>query len=151
MTALLASAHLRGPHVDFAGLSPLLALLGGSVIVLLAGLFGPRWIRAHVVPALALAALGAALGLTLWRWNSNQSLVAGALRIDDLALVLNLILIAGGACAVLLSWRSVAAHEAAHGEFYALLLSSLAGMALLVSAQNTVALFLGLELLSIPL
>ncbi len=35
---LLATAHLKGPHVDFAGLSPLVALLGGAVLVLLVGL-----------------------------------------------------------------------------------------------------------------
>ena len=62
-----------------------------------------------------------------------------------------MILIAGGACAVLLAWRSRAAHEAAHGEFHALLLTSIGGMSVLASAQNTVALFIGLELLSIPL
>jgi NADH-quinone oxidoreductase subunit N len=72
-------------------------------------------------------------------------------RIDDLSLALNLILIAGGACAVLLAWRSRAAHEAAHGEFHALLLTSVGGMSVLASAQNMISLFVGLELLSIPL
>ncbi|HEY2768478.1 MAG TPA: NADH-quinone oxidoreductase subunit N [Solirubrobacteraceae bacterium] len=151
MTALLATAHLKGPHVDFAGLSPLIALLGGAIVVLLVGLLGPRRVREHVVPALALVALGVAAGLTIWQWNAQKSIVSGALRIDDLALVLNLILVAGGAGAVLLAWRSLAAHEAAHGEFHALLLTSIAGMSLLGAAQNTVVLFTGLELLSIPL
>ena len=52
----------------------------------------------HVVPALSLVALGAARGaddLAVGRARSRSS--SGALRIDDLALVLNLILIAGGA------------------------------------------------------
>ena len=49
------------------------------------------------------------------------------------------------------AWRSLAAREAGHGEFHALLLSSLGGMSLLASAQNTVALFTAFELLSIPL
>jgi NADH-quinone oxidoreductase subunit N len=151
MTALLATAHLKGPHVDFAGLSPLIALLGGAVLVLLAGLLGSRWVRAQAVPALSLAALGAALGLSIWQWGAGKSILSGALRIDDLALALNLILIVGGACAVLLAWRSLASREAAHGEFHALLLTSIAGMSLLAAAQNTVALFVGLELLSIPL
>ncbi|HVA20380.1 MAG TPA: NADH-quinone oxidoreductase subunit N [Solirubrobacteraceae bacterium] len=151
MTAALATVHLKGPHVDFAGLSPLIALLGAAVIVLLAGLAGSRWVRAQLVPALSLAALGAALGLTIWQWNAQKLIVSGALRIDDLSLVLNLVLIAGGACTVLLAWRSLAAREAAHGEFHALLLSSIAGMSMLASAQNTVMLFVGLELLSIPL
>ncbi|HEX5852056.1 MAG TPA: NADH-quinone oxidoreductase subunit N [Solirubrobacteraceae bacterium] len=148
---MIATAHLKGPHVDFAGLSPLIALLGGATIVLLVGLFGSRWIRSQVVPALSLGALAAALGLTIWQWHAQKSIVAGALRIDDLSLALNMILIAGGACTVLLAWRSLAAREAAHGEFHALLLTSIGGMSLLASAQNMVILFVGLELLSIPL
>jgi NADH-quinone oxidoreductase subunit N len=150
-SVLLATAHLKGPHVDFAGLSPLIALLGGAAIVLLAGLVGSRRVRAHAVPGLTLVALGAALGLTIWQWHEQKSIVSGALRIDPLALILTLVLVAGAACAVLLAWRSLAAREAAHGEFHALLLTSVGGMSLLASAQNTVALFVGLELLSIPL
>ena len=148
---VLATTTLKGPHVDFAALSPLMALLGGAAIVLLVGLLGSRWVRAQLVPALSLLALGAAAGLTIWQWNVEQSIVAGALRIDSLSLTLNLILVAGGVCTVLLAWRSLAAREAAHGEWHALLLTSIGGMSLLAAAQNTVALFLGLELLSIPL
>jgi NADH-quinone oxidoreductase subunit N len=149
--AHVATATLKGPPVDFAGLSPLIALLGGAIVVLVVGLLGARWIRAHVVPALSLVALGAAAGLTIWQWDEQKSIVSGALRIDDLSLMLNLILVAGGAATVLLAWRSSAAREAAHGEFHALLLTSIGGMSLLAAAQNTVALFIGLELLSIPL
>ncbi len=149
--ALVATVHLKGPHIDFAGLSPLIALLGGAVIVLMVGMLGAHWVRTQLVPSLSLVALAAALGLTIWQWNMDKSIVSGALRIDDLSLALNLILIAGGACTVMLAWRSLAAREAAHGEFHALLLTSLAGMSVLASAENTVALFVGLELLSIPL
>jgi NADH-quinone oxidoreductase subunit N len=148
---LLATAHLKGPHVDFAALSPLIALFGGAIVVLLVGLLGSRWIREQVVPTLALVALGASLGLTIWRWNSPESIVSGALRIDRLSLTLNLILAVGGMATVLLAWRSRASREAAHGELHAMLLTTIGGMALLGAAQNTVALFLGLELLSIPL
>jgi NADH-quinone oxidoreductase subunit N len=149
--AHVASTTLKGPHVDFAGLAPLIALLGGALVVLLVGLLGARRVREHVVPALSLVALGTATGLTIWQWNEQKSIVAGALRIDDLSLALNLILLVGGAAAVLLAWRSLAAKEAAHGEFHALLLTSIGGMSLLAAAQNTVAVFIGLELLSIPL
>jgi NADH-quinone oxidoreductase subunit N len=156
----LASAHLKGPHIDFGGLSPLLSLLGGAVLVLMAGLvFGPGGGRpggrlragSLVAPALALASLGAALGLTIWQWNAQKSIVSGALRIDDLALVLGVILIAGGMCTVLLALRSQVGRGPVQGELYALMLTSIAGMSVLASAQNTVLVFLGLELLSIPL
>jgi NADH-quinone oxidoreductase subunit N len=151
MTPLLATATLKGPHVDFAGLSPLIALLGGAVVVLLVGLLGQKAAREHAVPALSLVALGASLGLTIWQWGEAKSILAGAMRIDALSLVLNMILIAGAAATVLLAWRSRAAESTAHGEWHALLLTSVAGMFLLASAQNTVLVFLGLELLSIPL
>jgi NADH-quinone oxidoreductase subunit N len=151
MSVRLATAHLTGPHVDFAALSPLLALFGGAIVVLIVGLLGSSRVREQLVPALALLALGAALGLTIWRWSTPESVVAGALRIDRLSLTLNLLLTVGGMTTVLLAWRSRAAREAAHGELHAMLLTAIGGMALLAAAQNTVALFLGLELLSIPL
>ncbi len=46
----LATATLKGPHVDFAGLSPLIALLGGAVVVLLVGLLGSRRARSAARP-----------------------------------------------------------------------------------------------------
>ncbi|HEV3094361.1 MAG TPA: NADH-quinone oxidoreductase subunit N [Solirubrobacteraceae bacterium] len=144
-------ATLKGPHVDFAALSPLIALLGGAIVVLLIGMLGSRRIREQVVPALAIVALGAAIGTAIWRWDTPESVVAGALRIDRLSLSLTLILAVGAIAGVLLAWRSQASREAAHGELHAMLLTSVGGMALLGAAQNTVALFLGLELLSIPL
>jgi NADH-quinone oxidoreductase subunit N len=147
----LATTHLKGPHIDFAGLSPVIALLAGAAVILLVGLAGSGWVRTQLVPALSLVVLAAALGLTIWQWNAQKSIVSGALRIDDLSLVLNLVLIVGGAFTVLLAWRSRAPSEAGHGEFHALLLTSIGGMSLLAAAQNTVILFVGLELLSIPL
>jgi NADH-quinone oxidoreductase subunit N len=58
---------------------------------------------------------------------------------------------AAGIGAVLLAWRSHAAEESSPGEFFSLLLFSVLGMAVLVAATNLVTLFLGFELLSIPL
>jgi NADH-quinone oxidoreductase subunit N len=144
-------ATAKGPHIDWAGLSPLVALLGGACVVLLVGLLRSQAIRRHGVPALALGSLGAALGLTIWQWGERKSLVSGAMRVDDLTNVLVFVLAGAGIATVLLSWRARAPEEAAHGEYYALLLTSIAGMAVLVAAQNTITLFLGLELLSIPL
>jgi NADH-quinone oxidoreductase subunit N len=145
------SGHPKGPHIDFAGLSPLLALLGGATIVLLVGLLRSNAVRRHGVPALTLGALGATLGLTIWQWGESKSLISGAMRVDGLTNVLLFVLVGAGIATVLLSWRARAPEEASHGEYYALLLTSIAGMAVLVAAQNTITLFLGFELLSIPL
>src|SRR6201999_1934119 len=74
-----------------------------------------------------------------------------ALRIDDLSLILDMLFAVSGIAAVLLSLRSPAPSTAGHGEYYSLMLFSIMGMAVLVSAQNLVSVFLGFELLSIPL
>lgn len=141
------------PDIDYAGLSPIIALTAGLCVVLLVGL-----VRSHQrtwVSAASLACLGAAAGLSIWQFGENEELVAGALRLDELGLIATLIAIASAAFVIPLSWREEAADDApgpaGHGEFQALLIASVLGMALLAMSQNLVTFFLGLELLSVPL
>ena len=145
------SAALHGPHIDWAGVSPILALLGGATVVLLAGLMRARFMRELVVPVLTIAAFGAAIGLGVWQWDESKTLIAGALRADDLTVAMTWIFCVAGIATVVLSWRSVAPREAAHGEYHSLLLTAAAGMVVLAGSQNLVTVFLGYELLSIPL
>ncbi|MFL5843267.1 MAG: NADH-quinone oxidoreductase subunit N [Solirubrobacteraceae bacterium] len=142
---------MKGPHIDWAAMSPLIALLGGSIVVLLAGLLRSRFTRESLVPLLTIASFGAALGLGIWQWGDSALIVAGALRIDELTVAMTWIFCIAGIGTVLLSWRSVAPREAAHGEYHALLLTAAAGMLILSGAENLVTVFLGYELLSIPL
>ena len=148
MSAILAQVQ---PKVDFAGLSPLIAVFGGALLVLMVGLMRARAVRETLVPVLSIVTLGLTMGLCAWQWGERTDLIAGALRLDELTLTLTLIFCVAGIATVLLSWRHIAPREAAHGEFHSLLLTSIAGMILLVAAQNLVSLFIGLELLSIPL
>jgi NADH-quinone oxidoreductase subunit N len=147
---LAAAAAVKAPHIDYAGLSPFIALAGGALLVLMAGLLPGRAVR-QLVPALSIGALGAAIGLGIWRFDHPASLVSGALALDDLTLVLLFLFCTAGIATVLLSWREHAAEQAGHGEFFALVLFSILGMVVLVASQNLVTLFLGFELLSIPL
>jgi NADH-quinone oxidoreductase subunit N len=141
----------KAPYIDWEAMSPLVALAGGACIVLMVGLLRSRFARTVVTPLLALIALGVTAGLCVWQWDVNTEIVEKALAIDDLTLALTMVFIAAGIAAVLLSWRSEATAEAGEGEFYALLLSSMLGMVVLVAAENLVVVFLGFELLSIPL
>jgi NADH-quinone oxidoreductase subunit N len=147
----MIAAVAKAPHIDWSALSPIVALFGGATLVLLLGLLRPRFVRFTLVPLAAIVTLGAAMGLAIWQWDTKADLVSGALRIDGLALVLMILIFTAGIATVLLSWRAAAPVEAAHGEYFALLLTSIAGMALLVESQNTVTLFVAFELLSIPL
>jgi NADH-quinone oxidoreductase subunit N len=147
----LAATKAQAPDLDWSALSPIVALTVGGCLVLLLGLLRSPFVRRHMVPALSLVTLAVTAGLCVGQWNANTSTAAGALAIDDLSLALAVMFCVGGAAAVLMSWRSTAAVEAGEGEYHALLLLSLLGMVVLVSAADLVVLFIGFELLSIPL
>ena len=70
---------------------------------------------------------------------------------DRLALELDMLFAVAGIAAVLMSWRGIAPRESGHGEWSGLLIFSVLGMGVFVAAQNLITLFLGIELLSIPL
>ncbi len=102
------------PEVDYAGLSPVIALTAGICVVLLAGLVGERRQR-PLVSVLSLATLAAAAGLCIWQWGERKDLVAGALRLDELGLAGALIAILAAAVVVPLSWREPAAERPRRG------------------------------------
>src|SRR6266511_2177995 len=139
----------NAPEIDYAGLSPIIALTTGLVVVLMVGLL-PR-IGRFELAGLTLVTLAATAGLSIWQWGEQADLVAGALRLDSFGLAAVLIAILAAAVVVVLSIREPAAEQAGHGAFYSLLLGSVLGMTLLAEAQNLVSFFVGLELLSIPL
>ena len=148
---LLAAAHVKGPHIDWKAFSPLLCLGVGGLVVLLVGLLPQAVIREKIVPALTVIAFACTIAACIWRFHHPTPIISGALRIDDLALELDMLFAVAGIATVLMSWRAVAPRVSGHGEYFALLLFSVFGMAVFVSAQNLVTLFLGIELLSIPL
>ena len=146
-------ADVPAPEIDYKQLSPLLALVGGSVVVLMVGLFRSRVVRHQLVPALTAIALLAAIGLTIWNWEpgDRDPIVVRGMTMDTLTLGASMLFYVAGLVAIVLSLRARAPREASHGEYYSLLLASIAGMLILAAAENLVVLFVGLELLSIPL
>jgi NADH-quinone oxidoreductase subunit N len=146
--------NFNAPDIDYAGLSPVIALTAGIVAVLLGGLASGMRQRV-LTSAFSFIALGAAAGLIIWQFGESKDLVSGALRLDGLSMTISLICIASAAFVIPLSWREGAFDgregPAGHGEFQGLLLSSVLGMVLLAQATNLVTFFVAIELLSIPL
>ena len=150
---ILPFADVPAPEIDYEALSPLLATMGGSIVVLMVGLLRSRFARRVLVPGLAAVSLLAAVGLTIWIWEPGvrAPIVVGALVVDNLALGASMLFYVAGLVAIVLSLRSDAPRQAAHGEYYCLLLASISGMFVLAAAQSLITLFIGIELLSIPL
>jgi len=140
--------NFNAPHIDYAGISPIIALTVGICVVLLSAVFKPT---RRLAPGLTMLTLAATAGLLIWQWGETKQLVSGALRLDDLAISISLIAVLSAAFAVLLSIREPAAEEAGQGEYHTLLLGSVLGMVLLSQAYNLVSFFVALETLSIPL
>jgi NADH-quinone oxidoreductase subunit N len=138
----------NAPEMDYAALSPVIALTAGLCVVLLAGVFD--WLK-RAVPALTMVVLATTAGLLIWQWGDSTDVVRGALRLDELAISISLIAILTGAFTVFLSAREPAADQAGAGEYHTLLLGSVLGMVLLAQAQNLVSFFVAIETLSIPL
>ncbi len=140
--------NFNEPHIDYAGISPLIALTVGICVVLLSAVVKPF---RRSAPLLTLVTLGATASLLIWQWGESKALITGALRLDDLAISISLIaLLTAGFC-VVLSIGERATEEAGSGEYHSLLLGSVLGMVLLAQSINLVTFFVALETLSIPL
>jgi NADH-quinone oxidoreductase subunit N len=146
-------AKVAAPVIDYKELSPLIATIGGSIVVLMASLLRGRFVQRTLVPLLTVATLLTTLGLVIWVWEPGvrKPIIEGALTVDTLALGLSVLFIVAGLVAVLLSLRAEAVREAGAGEYYSLLLGSISGMIVLAEATNLISVFVGIELLSIPL
>ena len=149
----LPLAEIQGPEIDYKALSPLMATIGGSIVVLMVGLLRGEFVQRLLVPALTKISLLAAIGLTIWIWEPGvqQPILEGSLTMDTLALGIAMLVYVAGLVCVGLSWRSVAAVEAGHGEYHSMLLGSITGMVVLAASSDLITLFVGIELLSIPL
>ncbi|HEX6152099.1 MAG TPA: hypothetical protein VFZ19_01120, partial [Solirubrobacterales bacterium] len=117
--------NFNEPTIDYAGISPLIALTVGLCVVLLSAVFKPF---KRSAPLLTMVTLAAAAGLLIWHWDDPRTLITGALRLDDLAISISLISILTAAFCVLLSLRERATEEAGSGEYHSLLLGSVLGM-----------------------
>lgn len=141
------------PGIDWAGLAPYLVALFGAAVILLTSIFLKKSARrAFAASGATITLLGAlAATLTLYALDRAASgLVADAIQRDDLAHLAQAILFGTAILAVLVSHRERTSDEHA-GEFYALLVAAVAGMAFLAASSNLMTLFLGLEWFSICL
>ncbi|HVB53535.1 MAG TPA: NADH-quinone oxidoreductase subunit N [Candidatus Acidoferrales bacterium] len=141
------------PGSDLIGILPLLVVGLGSVVVLLADLFVAR--RGHpILPAITAVVLVAGLGTVMGQWvvNPVHSLIFnGAFADDRFALFSDFVVLATALAVVALSPGYLRRRGLEEGEYYILLLASVTGMLVLDGATNLIVIFLGIELLSIPL
>lgn len=160
MSAVLAQApSFQGPEVQWFALSPILALLGGSLFVLVVSALVRKPQAKGSYAFVTCVSAGAALVLTGFLWDDVGergaiALVDGAVVLDRFALFVTALICAAVIGASLLADDYLRRErlESIEGvEFQALLLLSALGGVVMASAGDLIVLFLGLETLSLGL
>ena len=135
---------------DLMPLLPELMLACGAMLMLMFGAFiGERsaaMVNGWCVVVLVLA--GVAL---VWLAPGPHVMFGGSFLVDDYARFLKVLTLVGSGGALLLSLDYLTIEKQQKFEYGALFLLATLGMLMLISASDLIALYLGLELMSLPL
>jgi NADH-quinone oxidoreductase subunit N len=154
------------PQLDLSAIAPIAFTGIGAVVVMLGEVLLSRrrtflgqlvsdvWIGS-LLAVVAVAFLGLAIysaGAVYWS-GASLSFQAGSVvaRLDRFSAFFTALVAVSSFLICWLSITYLVELRINHGEYYALLLLSTAGMMLLVAAADLLVLFLGLELMSIPI
>ncbi len=136
--------------IDIYSILPVMIVAGWALLLLVVDLWIPRY-RKGITALLAAVGLAIALGFVL---ASSGSTILGfnqMVVLDGFASFMQVLFLVSGMAAVALAYDYIQRMNINHGEFYVLMMFSIAGMMLMSQAYNLLMVFLALELLSIPL
>jgi NADH-quinone oxidoreductase subunit N len=129
---------------------PEIVLAIGAMLLLMVGVFrgerSTKGIEAGAVLVLLLAGL-----VIVWLPAGKLVTFGGSFVVDDFARFLKLLALAGSAVAIVMSSNYLTVEKRGSFEYSILILLSSAGMMMLISAGDLIALYLGLELMSLSL
>ena len=129
---------------------PEIVLVVGAMVLLMLGAFrGER--SATPIHWLAIVLLVAAGVVVVWLPPGNLTAFGGSFVVDGFARFLKLLALTGSAVAILMSFDYPGRGTQQKFEYSVLILLSTAGMLMLISAADLIALYLGLELMSLAL
>ena len=136
------------PPLNFSIILPLLTLTIWACVLLLVDLFvKPKWITA----LLAAIGLAISLGMTISQIGSSGTGFNNMVVLDGFSIFVDALLLITGLFSIALAYAYVKRMNIERGEYYTLLLFSVAGMMLMAQAADLIIVFLALEMLSIPL
>lgn len=146
---------LVGPEVGWFALSPMLALLGGALALMLLGALTPPWPKGMYALVSAVTA-GTAGALAMVQWdditdNGPTTLVGGAVAFDAFSMFVTITICAAVILVSLLTDEALRGTPNDGPEIYALYLVAAIGGVVMASANDLIVLFLGLETLSLAL
>jgi len=142
---------LQIPPVDLRLLTPLLIVVGWASALLLIDVFFVPEGRKKITGYLAIAGLAVAGLAGMPLWNVSGSTFSGMLVLERYSLALTWIFLIAGALSIAVALDYLPRHAIEQGEYYPLIMFAVGGMILMAQSADLITLFLGIELLSIPL
>jgi NADH-quinone oxidoreductase subunit N len=138
------------PAIEFSAILPELLLALAAMSLLMLGVFR-KGDNADIANLGALAALAAAALLVIWMPPERQEAFGGAFVVDTFARVMKVLAFFGSAAALVLSVNFMKNERIERFEYPVLVLLATLGMAMMISANDLIALYVGLELQSLAL
>jgi NADH-quinone oxidoreductase subunit N len=130
---------------------PELVLAVGAMALLMFGVYSRHRRMVQLTNGIAIALLIVAGTIVLWLPPDKAVTFGGSFVVDGFARVMKVLALIGSATAIFMSSGYFAAAKAESFEYPILILFSTLGMMLLASAADLIALYLGLELMSLSL
>ena len=132
----------------------LLTLFALSILVIDLFMLPPerKWMNPVIAFAGVMFSGAAVVKVQLWLQASGSPASYGLMRtmlVDRVTLYFFYLFLAGTAIAILMSARYLEVERENHGEYYALMLLSVAGMMCMAAGYDIVLIFIGLELMAI--
>jgi NADH-quinone oxidoreductase subunit N len=128
-------------------LPELILIICGTILMVLTPLVKSR--PTSLFGNISLLAIFAAIAGAVYSFTDPGMAFNDMLIVDGFATFFRVLVLAVGAMTVLSSYRFLSRDETEPGEFHALILFSLSGQCLMVSANSLIMIFIGLEISSI--
>ena len=132
---------------DLRAIMPILIVTLTAIVTMVAEAFRPPGEQVPLGGLGIIGLVGAGLA-SVFLWNHNATSF-GVVRADNFSLFINITLVIIGLLTILFSGDVVEREELPAGEYYTLMLFSIAGMMLMASATDLLVIFLALEILSL--
>ncbi|QCI68624.1 NADH-quinone oxidoreductase subunit NuoN [Phreatobacter stygius] len=141
---------MNAPLLDLAPVLPELILAIGAMALLMFGVFTGEKSAGSVTVAGIVLLVVAAVAVT-WIGGAPRLTFGGSFILDGFAKFMKVLAFVGAAAALLLSWDYFKREGIDRFEFPVLVLLSATGMGIMISANDLIALYMGLELMSLAL
>jgi NADH-quinone oxidoreductase subunit N len=135
---------------DLALVFPEMVLLGSSFILLILGLFRGEY-AFHRVMLLAKITLSIVLFIVCVMPSDHAIAFQGAFVTDAFAILMKVLVLSSALIVLMVSRKSLASEDIAQYEYPILVLFAVIGMMVMISANDLISLFIGLELQSLSL